>query len=179
MVICCQLRETFATCRQPGCQLGQEVFPPTLLRSCLPVNDLDLIFVLVERSYLHSAPCTVVKVVLAIRIALGVVWPLRMSVMGRRVLRDLDLLHVVVSKRQGERVDHLARVPDDRRVPRIRRQRSRRSPQADAVSATTAQLNPQTGRAKSHCDLSPAELSFSSSPARCHFKPGSIGLIGC
>ena len=70
----------------------------------LPDGCSDLIFVLVERSYLHSAPCTVVKVVLAIRIALGVVWPLRMSVMGRRVLRDLDLLHVVVSKRQGERV---------------------------------------------------------------------------
>ena len=41
--------------------------------------------------------------------------------MGRHVLRDHVLLRVVVSKRQGPCVDHLARVPGDRRVPRIRR----------------------------------------------------------
>ena len=62
-----------------------------------------------------------VKVVLVIRIALGVVRLLRTSLMGRRVLRGLDFLRVVVSKRQGPCVDHLARVPDDRRIPRVRR----------------------------------------------------------
>ena len=54
----------------------------------------------------ENAPgnCTIleiidIKVVLTIRIALGVVLPLRMSLMGRHVLRDHDLLRVVVSKR--------------------------------------------------------------------------------
>ena len=69
-------------------------------RLCLPVNDLDLIFELVEQVARISPACGMVKVILAIRIALGVVRSLRMSLMGRRVLRGLDLLRVVVSKRQ-------------------------------------------------------------------------------
>ena len=69
------------------------------LRSCLPVNDLDLIFVLVEQVICIPPACAVVKVVLVIRIVLDVVRWVCMSVMGYRVLRDLDLL-LVVSERQ-------------------------------------------------------------------------------
>ena len=73
-------------------------------RQRLPVNDLDRPDLRPGRpSYLHSPPpppCAVVRFVLVIGIALGVVGPLRISDMGRRVLLDLDLLRVVVSKRQ-------------------------------------------------------------------------------